>query len=468
MKFAQILLFLIVILPFAGINAQEMGKISGTVVSPSNAVMDRVTIMIIGTDKQSSTNNDGLFLITNIAPGEYTLEASATGFATWRKTIQVQASQTTIVDITLYETALELNEIVVKGEGLSKRNRTETVTTVSLKTIKELHLTSALDVLNQVPGVEIGAYNQGGVADAFMLRGFSGAGHEGQAAIEVDGVSLNEGEGNHDGYADMNLIIPLNISKVDVYKGPSSALFGRFGVAGTLAFETRKGGDYQDLSLKGGSFETVDAQIALGKPFEIGTKTLKTNFAAQMYRTAGYKENSGFLKGNLNGSIAYQLTDKTDIALNLKAYSGIWDATGYIPTEQFNDRNRRNKQALNAENDGGAKNFASERIDVNHSFNDNLRLLVFGYSVQQNAQRYLKFFYEPGGQAENYVTRNLYGTGANLNGKSTIGAVYVNWITGFEYFSELTDFRNWDTNNRVRSGLVEDRGFGFNFFLGFV
>ena len=213
MKFAQILLFLIVILPFAGINAQEMGKISGTVVSPSNAVMDRVTIMIIGTDKQSSTNNDGLFLITNIAPGEYTLEASATGFATWRKTIQVQASQTTIVDITLYETALELNEIVVKGEGLSKRNRTETVTTVSLKTIKELHLTSALDVLNQVPGVEIGAYNQGGVADAFMLRGFSGAGHEGQAAIEVDGVSLNEGEGNHDGYADMNLIIPLNISK---------------------------------------------------------------------------------------------------------------------------------------------------------------------------------------------------------------------------------------------------------------
>ena len=467
MKFAQILLFLIVILPFAGINAQEMGKISGTVVSPSNAVMDRVTIMIIGTDKQSSTNNDGLFLITNIAPGEYTLEASATGFATWRKTIQVQASQTTIVDITLYETALELNEIVVKGEGLSKRNRTETVTTVSLKTIKELHLTSALDVLNQVPGVEIGAYNQGGVADAFMLRGFSGAGHEGQAAIEVDGVSLNEGEGNHDGYADMNLIIPLNISKVDVYKGPSSALFGRFGVAGTLAFETRKGGDYQDLSLKGGSFETVDAQIALGKPFEIGTKTLKTNFAAQMYRTAGYKENSGFLKGNLNGSIAYQLTDKTDIALNLKAYSGIWDATGYIPTEQFNDRNRRNKQALNAENDGGAKNFASERIDVNHSFNDNLRLLVFGYSVQQNAQRYLKFFYEPGGQAENYVTRNLYGTGANLNGKSTIGAVDVNWITGFEYFSELTDFRNWDTNNRVRSGLVEDRGFELQSFSGF-
>ena len=30
MKFAQILLFLIVILPFAGINAQEMGKPTGS------------------------------------------------------------------------------------------------------------------------------------------------------------------------------------------------------------------------------------------------------------------------------------------------------------------------------------------------------------------------------------------------------------------------------------------------------
>ena len=467
MKFVQILLFLIVILPFAGINAQELGKVSGTVVSSSNSVMDRVNISIEGTGKRSSTNDKGEFLITNIAAGEYIIEASGVGCKTVRQTIQVQGSKTTVVEIILSETALELNEIVVKGEGLSKRNRTETITTVSLKTIKELHLTSPLDVLNQVPGVEIGAYNQGGVADAFMLRGFSGAGHEGQAAIEVDGVSLNEGEGNHDGYADMNLIIPINLSKVDVYKGPSSALFGRFGVAGTLAFETRKGGEYQDLSLKGGSFETIDAQIALGKPFEFGERTLKTNFAAQMYRTAGYKENSGFLKGNLNGSIGYQLTDKTDIALNLKAYSGIWDATGYIPTEQFYDRSQRNKQALNAENDGGAKNFASERIDVNHTINDNLRLLVFGYSVQQNSQRFLKFFYEPGGQAENYVTRNLYGTGANLNGKSSIGSVGMDWVTGFEYFNEITDFKNWDTSNRVRGGLVEHRGFKLQSFSGF-
>src|SRR5690554_992395 len=460
-------LILLFSLLYLSANAQQTGEIIGYVLSDKGSGLDMVNISVLGTEKGTYSDETGHFSLTELPVGEVNLVVSAIGYKTATRKVNVKAGQTTAVDITLYEASLELRGVVVKGAGFDTRNRTETVSTINLSTIKKLHLTSPLDVLNQVPGVEIGAYNQGGVADAFMLRGFSGGGHEGQAAIEVDGVSLNEAEGNHDGYADMNLIIPLNISKVDVYKGPSSALFGRFGMAGTLAFETRKGGEYQDLSLKAGSFETVDAQIALGKPFEIGEKILKTNFAAQVYRTAGYKENSQFLKGNLNGRVAYDISENTDISLNLKAYSGQWDATGYIPTEQFYDKDRRNKQALNAENDGGSKNFASERIDINHTFNDNLRLLVFGYAVQQNYQRYMKFGYAVGGQAENYVSRNLYGTGANLNGQNTLGSVGVNWIGGVEYFNELTDAEKWGTANRVRDNKREDRSYKLQSFSAF-
>ena len=466
-KFSSILFFLFSLIFISGIEAHETGEIKGRVVSDIGTVMNDVNISVVGTDKGTYSNSNGYYSIIDVPAGDFVLEASAMGYDTTTKRIKVQASKSIVVDIILFQTPLELSEIVIKGDGFRKRNRSETVTTVLLSTIKELHLTSPLDILNLVPGVEIGAYHQGGVADAFSLRGFSGAGHEGQAAIEVDGVSLNEGEGNHDGYADMNLIIPLNISKVDVYKGPSSALFGRFGTAGTLAFATRKGGDYQDLSIKGGSFETVDAQIALGKPFKVGEQALKTNFAAQLYKTDGYKENSEFFKGNLNGRLAYELTDNTDIALNLKAYTGSWDATGYIPTEQLLDKDLRNKQAANAENDGGSKNFASERVDINHSFSKNLRLLVFGYAVQQNSQRYMKFGYKPGGQTESYVSRYLYGTGANLNGKNNIGSIEVNWLGGFEIFSELTDARKWNTSNRVRHGLNEDRSYdlqSYSFF----
>ena len=467
MKFVKIFLFLNLILFFSGVNAQEVGKIRGTVFSSSNSVLDRVNISIIGTDKQSSTDNDGSFVIANISAGEYIIEASAIGFKTTRQTVQVQASETTIVNITLYDTALELNEVLVKGDGLSRRNRTGTVNTMSLGTIKELHITNPIQVLLQIPGVDIAGYSQGGVADGFMMRGFSGAGHEGQAAVEVDGVSLNEGEGHADGYADMNLLIPLNISKIDVYKGPSSALFGRFGMAGTLAFETRKTGEYQDLSLIAGSFATVDAQVALGKSFEVGGKKLQTNFAAQLYKTDGYKANSQFLKANINGRVAYKFTDRTQVSLDLKGYSGIYDNSGFIPTAQLYNRSERFKQAVNAENDGGEKNFASERVDVNHTINDNLRLLIFGYSTQQNFTRYQKMFYQPGGQSQYFYVRDLNSTGANLNGKSSIGSVGMDWVTGFEYFNEQTHLKKWSTTNRIKNSLLQDRDFELQTFSAF-
>ena len=207
-KFSSILFFLFSLIFISGIEAHETGEIKGRVVSDIGTVMNDVNISVVGTDKGTYSNSNGYYSITDVPAGEFVLEASAMGYDTTTKRIKVQASKSIVVDIILFQTPLELSEIVIKGDGFRKRNRSETVTTVLLSTIKELHLTSPLDILNLVPGVEIGAYHQGGVADAFSLRGFSGAGHEGQAAIEVDGVSLNEGEGNHDGYADMNLIIP--------------------------------------------------------------------------------------------------------------------------------------------------------------------------------------------------------------------------------------------------------------------
>ncbi len=468
MKFTPILFFLFLPMLISGLNAQDTGKIKGWIVSGEGSALNHVNLSVLETDKGTYSDKNGQFFISDISAGEYTLEASAIGYATTRKKIKVEAGKTAEVNITLQELCFQLTGITVKGGGLKSRNSAATINTVHLNTIKKLHLTNPQQILHQVPGVEIGAYNQGGVADVFTMRGFNGAGHEGQAAIEVDGVSLNEGEGAHDGYADMNLIIPLNISKVDVYKGPSSVLFGRYAMAGTLSFESRKGGEYQDLSLKGGSFETFDGQIALGQPFEVGENTLKTNFAAQLYRTKGFTQNSEFLKGNINGRVAYDLTDHTDIALNLKGYSGKWDAPGFIPGEQFHDLDRRNKQAVNAENDGGSKNFASERVDVNHSFNENLRLLVFGYAVQQDYQRFKKFGYQPGGQSEDFKIRNVYATGANLNGKQAIGSVDINWVGGVEFYNEITDSKTWATENRVRQDSKEKRKYSLQSFSAFA
>ncbi|MEL6394293.1 MAG: TonB-dependent receptor, partial [Bacteroidota bacterium] len=188
-------------------------------------------------------------------------------------------------------------------------------------------------------------------------------------------------------------------------------------------------------------------------------RELETNLAFQFFQSDGYQANSNNIRGNLTGRAAYQLTDKTDIALSLRGHRSEWEAAGYISEERLNDEILRREQGVNAENDGGAKQFYSQKLDINHTFNDSLRLLVFGYAVQQEFTRFAKFGTSPGGQTERFNTRDVYAVGATLNGSSRFGSVEMDWIAGGEYYTEATERMRWTTNQRVRDEQILDRNF---------
>ncbi len=453
--------FIIILLfPVIELEAQNIGRLEGTVTNQSGAGMAHVNVSISGTDLGAATDNAGHFSITSIPIGQHRIVVSAIGYQTGFKTVSVRAGATTSVDFILKVSTTQLSQILVKGEALRKENQSITINTIETERIQKLHTTKTDELLNHIPGVQLGAYGQGGTADVFSIRGFGSGGHGGDVAVQIDGVSLNESAGHADGYADMNVVIPLNIKAIDIYKGPSSVLFGRFAKGGAIAFETRKGGAYTDFMLSGGSYNTVDFQTAIGKPLSLSNgKQLKTNFAAQLFNTKGYTENAEILKGNFSGRLAYDLSEKTDIAVSLRGHSSNWHAPGYITKEQFLDKEARRKQGPNAEDDGGDKLFASERIDVNHTFNENLRLLVFGYAVQQEFTRFNKFGTAP--QNEDHNDRKVFAFGASLNGKNKIGEVEVNWIGGIEYYNEESIKRSWETENRVRQTPLDHNVFDF-------
>lgn len=75
----------LVVLLGADILAQSpaSGKLNGTVVDTSDAVMPGVTIALRGPDSRSAvTNREGAFAFTALASGDYELRASLQGFAT--------------------------------------------------------------------------------------------------------------------------------------------------------------------------------------------------------------------------------------------------------------------------------------------------------------------------------------------------------------------------------------------------
>ncbi len=458
------------LLLFGSLRAQENASITGTVFAASDERLEGASVALQYTTRGTLTDAQGQFVLENLTPGDYTVVVTSIGFERSTQIVTLRASETKQLAFQLATSMTLLSEITIRGAALDPKNQTITVNEVDREQIQTLNLDSPIRIIEQVPGVDLLSYNQGGVADQFSIRGFGGGGHEGQAGAQIDGVSLNEAEGHADGYADLNILIPLNLEKVKVYKGPSSVLYGRFAEGGTLAMETRKGGDYQDISISGGSYNTLNAQFALGKGVPLGeqARKLQTNLAFQFFQSDGYSENSDNIRGNLAGRVAYQLTNKTDVALSLRGHRSEWDAAGYISEARINNEALRNTQETNAENDGGAKQFYSQKLDVNHTFNDSLRLLVFGYAVQQDFTRFAKFGTTPGGQSERFNTRDVYATGASLNGSNNLGPVGMDWIAGAEFYTEGTERMRWRTSQRVRGEQIENRNFDvqtLSFFL---
>ena len=441
------------------------GRIAGTVLEAATGLpLPGVTVTLAGTARGAISGETGAFAIDDVAVGTYTVRARLLGYTEATQPVTVAAGQTARAAFSLAEGSLALDEIVVKGDAFRPQDAAATADVVSQVEIQHSVVADPLTLIERVPGMDVGGYNQGGTANFFRMRGFGGGGHGSDVAIQIDGIPLNEAEGHDDGYANVDVIVPLEIDRLVAYKGPSSALYGNFARGGTLAYSTRHGGEYRDLQLSGGAFGTLDAQLALGQGIGLGRSLgpLQTNLAFQFYSTNGFADNSRYVRGNVSGRLAYQIDARTDVTLALRGHSSEFGAPGYIDMPQFESGDLRFRQSVNAENDGGRRTFYAERLGVNRTLSENLRLLAFGYAVQQDFVRFAKFYYAPGGQRGDFNERRVYGTGASLNGVARPGGIRALYVVGAEFFSEATDQERFASANRVLGAKTQDRNFLFN------
>jgi outer membrane receptor protein involved in Fe transport len=352
--------------------------------------------------------------------------------------------------------AVVLDTITVKGEAISAASEPITVNVIDAENLEELKLLRPEQLLELVPGIEIHNYNQGGVANEFEMRGYSNCGHGGDAAIAIDGIPLNEGQSHADGYADMNVIIPLEIDHVDVFKGPSSPLFGNFARGGAISFNTRKSGEYNIFQAIGGSYDTYDLQSVFGHAI---TDTIHNNTALQFATTEGYQDHSSWQRGNFSTRFGWQTTPRLDTAVSLRVHRSEWDAPGYIPEYQFEDEDDSRHQAINAEDDGGDKTFTTQRFDLGYDLTSTSRLLAWTYATQQDFTRFQKMGIAARGQKEKHNDRSVYGAGTSYNYEGKYAGKDVNGVAGIEYFHEDTDTLDYNTSNRVRTSQITDRNF---------
>ncbi len=177
------------------------------------------------------------------------------------------------------------NRITIRPEGLPAQ--------VNIITPDEVQRTpytgDVLDVLRKVPGLNIQKYPRGDMGHQIGLRGFIG---NNGVAIVIDGVPMNTIHWYH-GQMEIGWLIPEMIDRIEVIKGPFSALYGDFALGGVINIVTKNADPGASLGAYGGSFGTGRAVGVFSQP----DWKINPFLVWEGYTRDGYRINSDYHRG---------------------------------------------------------------------------------------------------------------------------------------------------------------------------
>jgi vitamin B12 transporter len=166
-------------------------------------------------------------------------------------------------DTTFAQSASQtLPELVVTADRVPVAlDRTgSAISVVNAATIAATNPTSLVDALRTVPGLDISESGGPGATTTVRLRG----GNTGQTLVLIDGVRAND-PANASGDFDFAMFAPGAIERIEVLRGPQSALYGSDAIGGVINIITRKGSGPArvDAAIEGGSYGTVSGTGAV-------------------------------------------------------------------------------------------------------------------------------------------------------------------------------------------------------------
>lgn len=253
-------LFIFLWLGISVVYAQN-GKIKGQVFDSARNPIEFVNISIKGTSQGAVSNSSGAFFIEELPDGVFTLIASSIGYEAQSQTVQIKSGETIELTFTLNEFLQGLQTVEITGRrevGYDNKETFSGTKTASLiKDVpasinfvtKELMLDQVAftvnDVVKNVAGV-----NQFSFYNDISIRGFRVQG-QGNSGTLLNGMRTFTSFWKQQ-------LIP-HIERVEVIKGPASALFGNASPGGSINRVTKKplAESRKSISASVGSFNTI-------------------------------------------------------------------------------------------------------------------------------------------------------------------------------------------------------------------
>ena len=226
--YQKLLTVLTMVLLSSQLAFAQTGAISGQVTdAETGESIPGANILITELERGAATDMDGNYVIENVPTGTYTLTATFVGYTTFRQTVQVNANQTTTINIEMQVGAVGLDEVVVSGYAVTtKRELTGSITSVRAQDIEDVSLQSTEALLQgRAAGVNI-TTTSGNPGGAFRvnIRGNGSVNAASEPLYIIDGVQVSfSQQSTQASNTPLNALNPSDIESIEVLKDASSA-----------------------------------------------------------------------------------------------------------------------------------------------------------------------------------------------------------------------------------------------------
>jgi len=219
----------------------------GAVRDAQSAVLPGATVTLteIGgsATRTTFTGADGRYQFASVAPGTYTIRAELSGFrAAVRDGVRVEPGTTAVTIDFVLELGVLLETIVVTGTRAEQEvgKIPAAVAVVQAQEVLRGQQTSNVnEVLRRVPGVAMRVHLDGSSRAVPSIRGAGAQNTFGSRGVRilVDGIPKNNAGGSAQDFINIDL---ASVQRVEVVRGPSSALYGNQ-AGGVINFITEEG-----------------------------------------------------------------------------------------------------------------------------------------------------------------------------------------------------------------------------------
>jgi outer membrane receptor protein involved in Fe transport len=259
-------------------------SLSGYVKTERDVAIPGASVKIKDSGLGTTTNNDGFFSISNVKPGNYTLQVSAVGHKDISQVVTIKTGKQPAINFKLPESQTDLNEVKVFGKTETQEVKEQAFTVNAIETKQFANTTADLNqVLNRTAGVKVREEGGMGSDFNFSINGLSGK----AVKFFIDGVPMEVM-----GSAMTLNNIPVNLAeRMEVYKGVVPVSLGSDALGGAVNIITNQGiSNYLDASYSYGSFNTH--RLAL-----TGQYTSKQGIILKASGFYNYSDNNYLMRG---------------------------------------------------------------------------------------------------------------------------------------------------------------------------